>query len=56
MLGSRGDSAEPQSSAPQRDSGAPVIDFDDEPIPFQGLTQGNCARATNYNEDLNNGT
>ena len=34
MLGGRGDNAETQSSAPQRDSGAPVIDFDDEPIPF----------------------
>ena len=35
MLGGRGDNAAPQSSAPQRDSGAPVIDFDDEPdIPF----------------------
>ena len=33
MLGGRGDNAETQSSAPQRDSGAPVIDFDDS-IPF----------------------
>ena len=35
MLGGRGDNAEPQSSVPQRDSGAPVIDFEDESgIPF----------------------
>ena len=33
MLGSRGDNAETQSSVPQRDSGAPDINFDDD-IPF----------------------
>ena len=34
MLGGRGDNAEPHAQPAQRDSGAPVIDFDDEPIPF----------------------
>ena len=33
MLGGRGDNAETQSSVPQRDSGAPVIDFSDD-VPF----------------------
>ena len=34
MLGSRGDNAEPHAQPAQRDSGAPVIDFDDGSIPF----------------------
>ena len=33
MLGGRGENAEPQSSVPKRDSGAPVIDFSDD-VPF----------------------